>query len=55
MTHPDEATPIHGDPLDAVIAEYLQQVEAGNVPGPGSLARPPSRPGRTLPGLLRRL
>ena len=31
MSSPDEATGSHHDPLDAVIAEYLQQVEAGAV------------------------
>jgi tRNA A-37 threonylcarbamoyl transferase component Bud32 len=32
MSSPDEATYSHHDPLDAVIAAYLQQVEAGAVP-----------------------
>src|ERR1700736_6192404 len=32
MSSPDEATGSHHDPLDAVIADYLQQVEAGAVP-----------------------
>jgi tRNA A-37 threonylcarbamoyl transferase component Bud32 len=32
MSSPDEATGSHHDPLDAVIASYLQQVEAGAVP-----------------------
>jgi WD40 repeat protein/tRNA A-37 threonylcarbamoyl transferase component Bud32 len=32
MSSPDEATGSHHDPLDAVIAAYLQQVEAGAVP-----------------------
>jgi tRNA A-37 threonylcarbamoyl transferase component Bud32 len=32
MSTPDEATGPHHDPLDAVIAAYLQQVEAGAVP-----------------------
>ena len=32
MSSPDEATGSHHDPLDAVIAAYLRQVEAGAVP-----------------------
>jgi tRNA A-37 threonylcarbamoyl transferase component Bud32 len=32
MSTPEEATGSHHDPLDAVIAAYLQQVEAGAVP-----------------------
>ena len=32
MSSPDEATGSHHDPLDAVIAAYLQQMEAGAVP-----------------------
>src|SRR5262245_49293099 len=32
MTAPTDATGPHHDPLDAVIADYLQQVEAGAVP-----------------------
>jgi hypothetical protein len=32
MTAPDDRTDDHHDPLDAVIADYLQQEEAGAVP-----------------------
>ena len=32
MSTPTDPTGSHHDPLDAVIAEYLQQVEAGTVP-----------------------
>ena len=32
MSDSHEPTSPAGDPLDAIIAEYLQQVEAGNVP-----------------------
>jgi hypothetical protein len=37
MTPPAEPTGPHHDPLDAVIAEYLQQVEAGVVPDRATL------------------
>ncbi len=32
MSAPDQPTGSHVDPLDAVIAEYVQQIEAGRVP-----------------------
>src|SRR6516162_6927741 len=32
MLESDEPTASAGDPLDAIIGDYLQQVEAGNVP-----------------------
>ena len=31
MPDPDEPLTTPGDPLDAIIADYVQQVEAGNV------------------------
>jgi tRNA A-37 threonylcarbamoyl transferase component Bud32 len=37
MPDSDEPTASAGDPLDAIIAEYVQQVEAGNVPDRESL------------------
>src|SRR5271157_5421688 len=37
MPDPNEATASAGDPLDAIIADYLQQIEAGNVPDRHSL------------------
>src|SRR6516165_2657287 len=37
MSTPNEPTASHHDPLDAVIADYLDQVEAGAVPDRAAL------------------
>ena len=55
MSVPDQPSGSRPDPLDAVIAEYLQQVEAGAVPDRARPARPPPRAGRPPARLLRRL
>src|SRR5262245_16612962 len=47
MTTPADPTGSHHDPLDAVIAQYLQQVEAGAVPDRSALLAPrPERAAR---------